>query len=59
LDGKKNLEKSVQEYKQSVIDKYVEKKAKQQELSSYLKIQMGLNQTKRIKAAIDAVQDPD
>ena len=59
LDGKRNLGKSVEEYKQSVIDEYVEKKAKQQELSSYLKIQMGLNQTKRSKAAIDAVQDPD
>jgi hypothetical protein len=38
LDGKKNLEKSVEEYKQSVIDKYVKKKATQQELSRYLQI---------------------
>lgn len=46
LNGRKNVEKIVEEYKQSLIDNYDRKKATQQELSSYLKMQMELNQTK-------------
>jgi hypothetical protein len=54
LGLKKNLKKSVEDYKQSVIDAYVEKKASQKEFGSYWKMQMGMNETMRSQAAIDA-----
>jgi hypothetical protein len=59
LGLKNNLKKSVEDYKQSVIDDYVEKKATQKEFGSYWKMQMGMNETIRSQAAIDAQQDPD
>ena len=59
LGHKKNLQESIEDYKQSVINAYVQKKATQQEFGSYWRMQMGMNDTKRSEAAISEKQDPD
>lgn len=59
LGQKKNLQKRIEDYKQSVIDAYLEKKATQHEYSSYWRMQMSMNEIKRSEAVTSEKEHPD
>lgn len=59
LGHKKNMQKNIEDYKRSVIDAYVQKKATQHEFGSYWRMQMGMSESKKSETKINERQDPN